>query len=282
MDDPASLLRLIRPVNCVMMGFAVVVGAVIGGGRGLSLSWEMVLAFVTGFVICGSAMAVNDYYDRGIDAINEPLRPIPSGSVSPNEALTASFVLGLLGIGVAWCTGLTNSVIAVVAWMISMLYATVGKGMGLPGNVMVSSCVALPFVYGGVMVDGGLSEVSLMFAVIAFLVNMGREVTKGIVDITGDQALGVKTVAVSKGAPHAARVSAAFYISAAVVSAVPYYLGLVSIGYVPFVVLTDLGLIFASYSLVKDPSRERSRAVKGWILYLMMSGLVGFLLGNLL
>lgn len=28
---------------------------------------------------------MNDWYDREIDAINEPYRPMPSGSISENE-----------------------------------------------------------------------------------------------------------------------------------------------------------------------------------------------------
>ncbi|TEU11579.1 prenyltransferase, partial [Candidatus Bathyarchaeota archaeon] len=65
-----------------MMGVAVLVGTAIGGGIGLlSSARELLLAFLTGFFMTGSAFAVNDYYDREIDAINEPGRPIPSGAV---------------------------------------------------------------------------------------------------------------------------------------------------------------------------------------------------------
>ena len=52
MGDPADFIRLIRPVNSVMIGFAVIVGAVIGGGIGLLRSYsDLVFAFVTGFTL---------------------------------------------------------------------------------------------------------------------------------------------------------------------------------------------------------------------------------------
>jgi len=283
MGDPRALVRLIRPVNCIMMGFAILVGAVISGGTGLLTSgWEILLAFVTGFTVTGSAMAINDYYDRDIDSINEPHRPIPSGAISPREALSASLLLGLIGLTAAWFTGLGNLVLAFLAWSTAIIYNTVGKGTGFPGNFLVSSCVAIPFIYGGMMAGNSQLSISLIFALIAFLTNMGREVTKGIVDTRGDRALGIRTVAVSKGARFAAGVSATFYLSAVIASVVPHIQGVVSFWYIPFVTLTDLGLTYLSISLLRDPSRENSRNVKNQVLLLMMSGLIGFLLGNLL
>ncbi len=283
MVNLGALFRLMRPVNCAMMGFAIVVGAAIGGG------WELfgsppslAYAFVTGFALTGSAMAINDYHDREIDAINEPQRPIPSGEVSPGEALAESVVLGVVGLAASWLTGLNSLLLAVLGWGISIAYATFGKKTGLPGNLMVSSCIALPFVYGGVIAGGLTMQSSLMFTLVAFLTNTGREITKSIVDVEGDRAEGVRTVAVSRGERAAALFSAALYLAAAIISVVPYYLDAVSIWYVPFVGVTDVGLIYLSYLLVKDSSRENSRRVKNWVRTLMMSGLVGFLLGNLM
>jgi len=162
-----------------------------------------------------------------------------------------------------------------------MVYSTVGKRTGLPGNLIVSGCIALPFVYGGIIGgDSGLTH-SLLFAIIAFLANTGREVTKGIVDVDGDRASGIRTVAVSWGPALAAWVSVACYLSAVLVSLAPVYLRLVSLWYVPFVAVTDLGLIYLSVSLLREPSRENSRTVKNRVLPLMLSGLFGFLLGSL-
>jgi hypothetical protein len=48
------------------------------------------------------------------------------------------------------------------------------------------------------------------------------------------------------------------------------------------VAVTDLGLIYLSVSLLREPSRENSRMVKNRVLPLMLSGLFGFLLGSLL
>ena len=283
MREPGGLLRLIRPVNCIMMGLAVLVGAAIGGGADLIGSWRnLILGAATAFTLTGSAMAVNDYYDREIDAINEPDRPIPSGTVTPGEALASSFALSAIGLLTAWLTNLRCLAVAVFSWTIMILYSTRGKRTGLLGNLLVSTCIATPFIYGGLVVGNAVALPSLIFAMMAFLSNTGREVTKGIVDMEGDKAEGIRTVAVSKGSKTAAVTAAAFYISAVAISFLPLSLGLVSVWYVPFVTLTDLGLIYSSYSLMQDPSRENSRRVKNRILIWMTSGLIGFLAGSFL
>ena len=283
MRDLGGLLHLIRPVNCVMMGFAVLVGAAMGVGAGILSSWRnLILGFGTGFALTGSAMAINDYYDREIDVINEPGRPIPSGAVAPGEALAVSLALTAVGLLAAWLTSPSCLAVAIFSWTIMTLYSTRGKRTGLLGNLLVSTCIAVPFIYGDLTVEKTVSASSLLFALMAFLSNTGREVTKGIVDIEGDRAEGIRTVAVSKGAMTAVGAAAAFYLSAAAISFLPLSLGLVSVWYAPFVALTDVGLIHSSYSLMRDPGRENSRKVKNRVLICMMSGLVGFLAGSLL
>jgi geranylgeranylglycerol-phosphate geranylgeranyltransferase len=230
----------------------------------------------------GSAMALNDYCDREIDAVNQPERPIPSGEVEPWEALALMAVLSLLGLLLAWRTNLGCLFMAAFSWLVMALYSTVGKATGLPGNMMVSTCVSIPFLYGALASGVGLPPRSLLFASMAFLSNTGREVAKGIADVEGDRRRGVRTIAVSRGAGVAAQVSALFLLSALLLSPLPPLLGLVSAWYLPPVVATDLMLLYASYSLIRGPTRENSLRVKGLILASMALGLLAFLLGSLL
>ncbi len=98
MNKLGGYIHLMRPLNCAMMGFAVLVGAVLAFPYFTSLNWLNVLyGFLTGFTFCAAAMVINDYYDRKIDAINEPQRPIPSGAVKPKEALAFMTVLIVVG-----------------------------------------------------------------------------------------------------------------------------------------------------------------------------------------
>ena len=77
-----------------MMGFAVLVGAILARTNGSNfLLADLIYGYVTGFALTAGSMVANDYYDRNIDAINEPNRPIPSGLIRPREALAFAFLL---------------------------------------------------------------------------------------------------------------------------------------------------------------------------------------------
>jgi len=285
MNKFGGYLRLMRPMNCLMMGFAVVVGAALASPTFLAALWQnAVYGFVTGFMLTAASMAINDYYDRKIDAVNEPNRPIPSGLIKPTEALAFAAILSTVGFAAAFANSvLANSIycflIAVIAWVILMIYTTVGKRSGVPGNFLVSTCVSIPFVYGSVAVTNAVELNILIFVLMVFLSNTGREITKGIVDVEGDKLQNVKTLAVRYGAKVAAVVAALFYVSAVVLSPLPLIMQVVSVWFVPLVVLTDFGLVFSSFMLVRDHSRKNARKIKNTVLLWFMSGLLAFIFG---
>ena len=281
MGGPRDYLEIMRPVNSVMVGIAIIVGAVITGGINiLDNLTVLVYSFLTGFTLTGASMAINDYYDREIDAINEPKRPIPSGRISPQSAVIFTVALSVLGLASSWQISMGAFIIAVFGWAVMMAYSMWGKRTGFLGNLMVSSCISLPFIYGGLI--SGKILASLSFSLLAFLSNTGREITKGIVDIQGDKSAGVRTIAVTRGATRAADIATLFFIAAVASSVIPVYLDLVSFWYIPFVLTTDIGLIASSYQIIADPSRETSRKIKTRILYLMIIGLIGFAAGSLI
>jgi geranylgeranylglycerol-phosphate geranylgeranyltransferase len=265
-----------------MMGFAVFVGAVLAASLG-QLNWlNISFGFLTGFTFCAAAMVINDHYDRKIDAINEPRRPIPSGTVKPKEAL--AFMVGLVVVGFVFSLlvmpyGLSCFVVAAVSLAITATYITVGKRSGLPGNFLVSICVAIPFIYGSITAIGTVGLNVLLFASMAFLSNTGREITKGIVDVKGDSAEGVKTLAVRFGERNAAVAAVAFFIFAVALTPVTWVLGLVGIWFIPFVLVTDVGLAVCSALLLMDYSREKARRIKKIVLYLFLVGLLAYIFG---
>ncbi|MCW4044924.1 MAG: geranylgeranylglycerol-phosphate geranylgeranyltransferase [Candidatus Bathyarchaeota archaeon] len=276
----SGLLRLMRPINCAMMGFAVIVGAVLANPQFSTSDWLNVLyGFVTGFMLTAASMIINDYYDRAIDAINEPSRPIPSGAVTVKEALVLAAVLSAVGFAFAFLVSLMCLAVSVVSWIIVSAYVTVGKRSGLPGNFLVSACVATPFVYGSIAVAGEVPLNVVLFASMAFLSNTGREITKGIVDVKGDSAEGVKTLAVRYGERAAAVSAAVFYLAAVALTPLPWFWGIVSFWFIPFVLVTDVGFVFSSVFLVRDYSRENARKTKKTVLLWFVLGLLAFVFG---
>jgi geranylgeranylglycerol-phosphate geranylgeranyltransferase len=262
-----------------MIGFSIIVSMIIAGGLNNLRLINIIYSFITGFSLSGAAMTINDYFDRFIDSINEPERPIPSGEVSIRGALILTAILSLMGFVTAYLTCLSCFLLAFLAWFVMMIYAYWGKGTGLLGNLLVSTCVTISFIYGGVIV--GEVEAITLFSLMAFLSNMGREVTKGIVDIDGDKVENIRTIAVKRGRGAAADVSSIFYFIAIILSILPYYLDMVSIFYLLFIILTDAIFLHGIYILQRDPSRSNSRKVKNRVLYGMLLALIGFAIGRL-
>ncbi len=276
----SGFIRIIRPVNSVMLGVAIIVGVAMAGGLSDVNPFYLVLAFLTGATLTGAAMVINDYYDREIDTVNEPGRPIPSGEVKPREALVYSLFLSVVGLTAAAYTSVVALGVAVFSWLVMMVYSAWGKRTGFLGNLMVSTCIGLPFVYGGIL--SGNVSMSLLFSALAFLSTTGREVTKGIVDTKGDSSRGIKTVAVRYGVDCAAQIASVFYVVAVAASVLPIIWSFVSVWYLPFVAVTDGGLLYGVYTLLRDHSRETSRKVKNQTLYWMLFGLLAFAAGTLL
>jgi geranylgeranylglycerol-phosphate geranylgeranyltransferase len=266
-----------------MMGFAVLVGAALASPYTLTASWQsLVYGFITGFTLTAASMSINDYYDRRIDAINEPRRPIPCGLIKPTEALAFACVLTAVGLVAAYLANTFCLLIAIIAWIISVTYSTVGKRTGFPGNLLVSACVAIPFVYGSVAIVASRVELNvLLFAPMAFFSITGREITKGIVDVEGDRAMNVQTLAVHYGERKAALAAVLFYLSAVALSPTPWLLRLVSFWFIPFVAITDFGIIASSFVLLMDYSRKNAKKVKNMVLLWFAFGLLAFVFGAL-
>jgi geranylgeranylglycerol-phosphate geranylgeranyltransferase len=252
--------RLLRITNSIMMGLAVIIGIFIAS-KGESLLENYPLGFTVGFLLTAGTMGINDYFDREIDAVNAPDRPIPSGILKPIDALILGMSLVLLGVTV-----------------LMIYYNIKGKYTGFLGNLIVSICVSLPFIFGGTVANS-LSGALLTFSLMVFLANTGREVTKGIADIEGDKKKNVKTLAVIYGPKFAAKIAIFFYFTAVIISPFPLLMGWLSPLYGILVSVTDIGLIYSSIRLFLHVSSIKARSVKSEILIWMAIGLVSFLIG---
>ncbi|MEM1606627.1 MAG: UbiA family prenyltransferase [Candidatus Bathyarchaeia archaeon] len=274
-------IRILRPINCLMMGFAVIVGAFISVGRLMAdqLLIDLLFGFITASALTGASMAINDYYDRDIDAINEPNRPIPSGLIKPAEAVALAIALSSVGLISAALTNFLCLLLALFSWLVSVAYSTAGKRTGLFGNFLVSACVSMPFIYGGAAVKGVIEPYTILFAALAFLTNTGREIAKGIVDVEGDKIKGIKTLALLYGSKKAAQSASVFLILAVLLSPMPIIFGLANVWFLPPLIIADIGFIVSSIRLMKNPVKENAKKVKSIILICMMVGLIAFIAG---
>jgi len=277
---PRAVVSILRPINCAMIGFAVIVGAFVSKPAQVQPT-DLALGFVTGFAVCGYSMVINDYYDIEVDRVNQPDRPLPSGALSPRAAV--ALALALLGAGVlaslALLSPIALGVVALYAFL-SWLYNYRAKEYGLPGNLIVASSLAIPFIYGGVVSGGSVTSSLLLFmAATAFLSGVGREVVKAMADTVGDEKRGIRSFARVQGMRRASAVGAAFFLASVVSSLLPLALLSVSLIYRVGVLVPDAVFVYLAYSILSGPGPERALRVKRRALLGMLLGLLVFIGG---
>ena len=173
-----------------------------------------VLIFLAVFLITGAGNVVNDYYDREIDAVNRPKRPIPSGRISPKSALNYSLVLFAAGCLLASLVNQLCLLVAAFNSVILFFYARNLKTTPLAGNLCVAYLTGSTFLFGGATAGQvGLLANKVPF-LLSFLATMSREIAKDIEDVEGDRLGGAKTLPILAGEKLSAALAAAFGLAA--------------------------------------------------------------------
>ncbi|WP_131160536.1 geranylgeranylglycerol-phosphate geranylgeranyltransferase [Aeropyrum pernix] len=278
-----AAIEITRPVNSLMVSLAIILSL------GIASRWsfqgftpiDLVTVVVAGYCLSSVAMITNDIIDLEIDRINAPHRPLPAGKVSTVEATILSIFLAALGFLAAISVDLITTAFYLGGLALSLLYNTLLKRTGLPGNIVVAALVSAPFMYAS-LEAGGLGGPMSVFSTMVFLAVLGREVAKGVPDVEGDKAAGVRTVAVVFGKKTAAAVASALYLASAALGYIPLIYGYVDpLIYTPFMLLLTLLVVREALLIVKRPTRENVLAHKNRVLGYMLIGLVAFALGTL-
>ncbi len=274
-----ACIEILRPINSLMVGFAVLVGIALSNGGKLSSPEVDLLGYLTGFFISASAMVLNDIVDINIDKLNSPQRPLPSGRLSVKEASLCYAVLSVIGIYLSYLINYLTFIIALTSWFIATIYDIKGKRSGVPGNIMVAYSVTVPLIFGAASVNKFPSIIWIYYYMI-FATVLAREIAKDIADIKGDKEAGVRSLPIMKGPKFAAMISAILYLSAVALSPLPVIKRLVNlIAYSLPVAVVDIGLLYDSFYILNHLDKEDILKHKKRVLFYMLLGLVGFYLG---
>jgi len=228
------------------------------------------------FFISASILVSNDYFDIETDRINAPHRPIPSGLVSPAQALAFAVLLLLSGLILSLTISIAAFLFSMGLTIIGLLYNRKFKKHGLLGNLMVSFSVGMTFVFGGLSVGMPFNKVVLFFAVIAALVDLGEEIAADSMDVKGDKLIDSKSIAIRHGKEKALRVSSFIFILVILLSLIPFLLQWFSLVYLIPIALMDIFIGYSTYRLVRSKDEEGRKYIR--LLYLGATfGLVVFL-----
>jgi len=276
-----AYLDVMRLKNCLLAFIAVFAGAYITQVTDV-LSWKVLYACLSAFLITAFGNAINDYYDWKVDEINNPDRPIPRGDLKLNEAKNFSLIL-LVG-GLIIPTFLLNwmtTFIALVSAILLYGYSYVLKWRGFVGNLATSFLVGLTFLYGwSLYLTPWMLWNIFLLSLLSFLANMGREVMKGIADLEGDSIHGVGTLAVKSGKKFSSVVASVFILASVAFSPIPYYFGIVKSSYLALVLIVDAILLISCLSILLETSKETAKKTKDFVRIGMLGGLIAFLLGT--
>jgi len=220
LPSPSAVLELLKPVTWFAPMWALGCGAVSAGlpllEHGLAILGSVLLA---GPLVCGTSQACNDWFDRHVDAINEPGRPIPSGRVPGRWGLYIAVGWSALSLLVGAALGPWVLLATVFGLALAWAYSAPPlrlKLNGWWGNSAVGLCYeGLPWFTGAAALtfqlpDARITALALLYSAGAF----GIMVLNDFKAIEGDQALGIRTLPVQLGV----RASA---LLACVVMAVP-------------------------------------------------------------
>jgi hypothetical protein len=148
-------LELLRPANVVTAAADVLAGyAVAGLGNPAALPWLLVATTC----LYGGGVVLNDYFDRAIDRIERPERPIPSGRVPAASAARLGAVLLIAGVAAASQATRAAAGIAAATAGCVLLYDAWGKQRKLFGPVNMGLCRALNLLLGVAAVPAVLSD----------------------------------------------------------------------------------------------------------------------------
>lgn len=220
-------------------------------------------------LVTGAGNVINDYHDVGIDRINKPGRPLPSGRMRIRTAAVLYAVATMLITAGAVAFLPPGIAVLMVSWQVSLyVYARWAKRAFPWGNLLVATVTSSAFVAGG-LAAGDVAAVWIPVAV-AFIFIMSRELVKGAEDVEGDKKAGVSTAAAVFGPERALALASVMMLLLAAAIPLPGVAGYFGVYYLWTMELTVVpGLLAASYFVLRNPGKQTCGRVS-WLLKIQM------------
>ncbi len=208
----SAVAELLKPITWFPPMWAFACGVV---ASGVTLDGQWVLIGVgillAGPMVCATSQAVNDWFDRHVDAINEPQRPIPSGRMPGRWGLYIALLWTLLSLLVATALGPWGFGAAIAGLMLAWAYSAPPlrlKNNGWLGNAACGlSYEGLAWVTGAAVMAGGAmpGASSLLLALLYSIAAHGIMTLNDFKSVEGDRQMGVRSLPVRLGVQGAAR-----------------------------------------------------------------------------
>ena len=258
--SPGVVLELLKPITWFPPMWAFMCGAV-SSAAALAQSWHLALAgiILAGPLVCRMSQAVNDWFDRHVDAINEPQRPIPSGRMPGRWGLHVA--IGWTGLSIAWGAmlgpwGFIATLLGVaLAWAYSAPPLRL-KANGWWGNLACGLAYeSLPWITAAAVLSHAAPTPEVL--VIAVLYGIGAHGIMTLNDfkaIEGDRRIGIRSLPVQLG-PESAAIVACWFMGVPQAVVVALLLAMGAPVHALIVALLLAGQGWAMARMLKDPKK---------------------------
>jgi chlorophyll synthase len=210
-----DVLELLKPITWFPPIWAFMCG-VVSSGVPLADRWGFLIAgiLLTGPLVCGTSQAVNDWFDRHVDAINQPERPIPSGRIAGRWGLAIAVVGTALSAAVAAATGPWVFAATLLGLACAWAYSAPPfrlKASGWWGPAVVAlTYEGLTWFTGAAVMFGGLPSGAVLAILILYSIGAhGIMTLNDFKAVEGDRQTGLLSLPVVLGVERAARLACA-------------------------------------------------------------------------
>lgn len=288
-DRIVDYIHLIRPFTLVPPAVAVISGGLLALGFYGRLSLEsfpggwmkldfiplIVGALMYGF-LNGASNAYNQVSDLGVDRINRPERPIPSGRISVKVALVFAFSIYAVGLVIAYMISFSFFVVTAICLIITTLYSTPPtylKKRFLLSTLTIALCQSWLFLLAGWVIFPFANpwEPTIGFiGLVLFILLVGACGTKDFTEVEGDDRFGMKTLPILYGNDTAAKITGLFFVLPFVLIPIGVFTGMLVDRAIFLFILFAYGLYINlnMNNLVKP--RKKGENSPAWLHYYFM------------
>jgi chlorophyll synthase len=235
---------------------------VVSSGASLGAHWGLLLSgiFLAGPLICATSQAVNDWFDRDVDAINEPGRPIPSGRIPGHWGLWIAIIWTLVSLMFSTFLGIWVVRSAMLGLILSWAYSAPPfrlKRSGWLGPAAVGfSYEGLTWFTGAAVMTGVLPQGHVIFLAVAYSIGAyGIMTLNDFKAVAGDRQTGIRSLPAELGVDNAALIACAMM-------AIPQFVVVIRVatwgrpGYAIAISLLLMGQLILMRRLLNDPRKN--------------------------
>jgi len=243
-----------------------------------TITLKLILGLISATFIVFGYNTFNAVYDKEIDSINKPNRPLPKGIIKEKNALCLSLVFFLISITLGYLINIYFFIITLIATILAVIYSHPSlyiKKHFLIGTLIGNVIYAILFPLAGWAI---ISSVPVPWQIISllFVFGFGIGMLKDFEDIVGDATYKVHTAPAFLGYSNAIFLSSLFLVIALLIDLYLIITGALSINYIIIIIFVIVALINSYVLLVK---RHKKIAIATFnhgmiILFLMELALV--------